>query len=58
MTVCWSCQQIYSIDVYTAYYLPSFFKDIFRLLLKCFLLLGCVNISDQGKLATQFVDFH
>ena len=36
-------QQIYSIDVYTDNYLPSFFKNLFCLLLNYFLLLGCVN---------------
>ena len=39
-------QQIYSIDVYTDNYLSFFFKDLFRLLLNYFLLLGYVNISD------------
>ena len=38
--------KIYSIDVYTDNYFPFFFKDLFRLLLNYFLLLGCVDISD------------
>ena len=39
-------EQIYIIDVYTDNYLPSFFNDLFRLLLNNFLLLGCVNKRD------------
>ena len=46
-------QQIYSIDVYTDNYLPFVFKDLFRLLLNNFLLLGLVNISDTIALCAQ-----
>ena len=41
-----SNKQIYSIDVYTDNYLPTFFKDLFRLLRNYFLLLGCFDTSD------------
>ena len=34
-------KQKYNIDVFTDNYLPSFFKNIFRLLLNYFLLLSC-----------------
>ena len=45
-------QQIYSIDVYTANYLPPFINDLIRLLPNCFLLLVCVNITDSiGRFA-------
>ena len=39
-------QQIYSIDVYTDIYIRPFSNDLFRLLPNCFLLFGCVNITD------------
>ncbi len=45
--ICWFKQQIYCIDVYREFYLPSLFNDLFRLLPNCFLLLGCVNITDN-----------
>ena len=37
-------KQIYSINVYSDNYLPSFFKDLFCLLLNYFLQLCCVNM--------------